>query len=382
VRPGASPALLFLHAAAGQFIFCLVLALPGTLFGMPAWTSAVQCDVAAQANLLAVFFLGQLICTAAAGNLVDHFGPDRVIVGGTLGLAIGFLVLAHAAGQASAAAGIALLAAGGSAINAGSNTLVSVTFGERRGRMLNLMGLFGAVGAFVTPFVMQAGTLQVVERLYVLAGVSAVIAVAPLAFDDSPWASTGVSLRAMLSLARDRALVAIIVLTAIEFGVEAIMAGWSAAYALAIVPTVAGGAVVAAYWGGLAAGRALGPLVLHVLSKPTTVAVGGLLALAGSAIIASAASGTALLAGAAIAGIALGPLAPTLISVAGDRYPRRTGLAIGAVISLGQIGGVTLPWITGRTAIAVGFRGAMLVPMAASFAILAGAVTLRVRRGR
>ena len=73
----ASPALLFLHAVAGMFIFCLVLALPGTLFGMPSWTSAVDCDVAAQSNLLAVFFLGQLLCTAVAGNLVDRFGPDR-----------------------------------------------------------------------------------------------------------------------------------------------------------------------------------------------------------------------------------------------------------------------------------------------------------------
>jgi fucose permease len=382
VRRPASPALLFFHAVAGMFIFCLVLALPGTLFGMPSWTRAVNCDVAAQSNLLAIFFLGQLICTAVAGNLVDRFGPDRVIVGGTAGIAVGFLALAQATGQASAAVGIALLAGGGSAINAGSNTLVSVTFGERRGPMLNLMGLFGALGAFITPFVMQAGAAPVVERLYVLAAVSAVIAVAPLAFEDSPWTSTGVSLGAMLSLARDRALVAIIVLTAIEFGVEALMAGWSAAYALAVMPTVAGGAVVAAYWGGLAAGRALGPLVLKVCSKPTTVAIGGLLALTGSAIIAGAGSGTALLAGAVIAGIALGPLAPTLISVAGDRYPRRTGLAIGAVISLGQIGGVTLPWITGRTAIAVGFRGAMLVPMAASLAILAGAVTLRVRGGR
>jgi fucose permease len=382
VRLAASPPLFFLHAVAGQFIFCLVLAMPGTLFGMPSWTIAVHCDVAAQANLLAVFFLGQLICTGVAGNLVDRFGPDRVIVGGTAGLAVGFLALAHAAGQASAAVGIGLLAVGGSAINASSNTLVSVTFGDRRGPMLNLMGLFGAVGAFVTPFVMQTGALPVVERLYWLAAASAVIAVVPMAWEDSPWTSTGVSLAAMLSLARDRALVAVIVLTAIEFGVEAIMAGWSAAYALAVMPTVAGGAAVAAYWGGLAAGRALGPLVLRVRSKPTTVAIGAFLSLSGCAIMASATSGAALLAGAALAGVALGPLAPTLISVAGDRYPRRTGLAIGAVISLGQIGGVTLPWITGRTAIAAGFRGAMLVPMVASLAILLGAVTLRVRHGR
>ncbi len=104
--------------------------------------------------------------------------------------------------------------------------------------------------------------------------------------------------------------------------------------------------------------------------------------MSGIAIVGHAGSAEALLTGVAIAGIALGPLAPTLISMAGDRYPNRTGLAIGAVISLGQIGGVTLPWITGRTAIAYGFRGAMLVPMAAALAVVFGAVTLRLRGGR
>jgi hypothetical protein len=49
---------LFAHATAGMFIFGLVLALPGTLFGTPAWTAEVGCDVAAQANLLVVFFTG------------------------------------------------------------------------------------------------------------------------------------------------------------------------------------------------------------------------------------------------------------------------------------------------------------------------------------
>src|SRR5206468_8407253 len=36
-----SPSRLFVHATAGMFTFGLVLALPGTLFGTPAWTSAI-----------------------------------------------------------------------------------------------------------------------------------------------------------------------------------------------------------------------------------------------------------------------------------------------------------------------------------------------------
>ena len=89
---------LFAHATAGMFIFGLVLALPGTLFGMPAWTASVGCDVAAQANLLVVFFAGQLTCTAAAGIAVDHFGAQRVLTAGTGLLALGFLALAGSNG--------------------------------------------------------------------------------------------------------------------------------------------------------------------------------------------------------------------------------------------------------------------------------------------
>jgi MFS family permease len=368
VRFAASPALLFLHAAAGLFIFGLVLALPGTLFGMPSWTSAVHCDVAAQSNLLAAFFLAQLFCTALAGNLVDRFGPDRLIVGGTVVLAIGFLALADAAGQGGAALGFALLAGGGSAVNVGTNTLVSVTFGERRGTMLSLAGLFCAVGALLTPVALQASDASIVQRMQGLAALCIVLAAAPFAFNDAPWTPAGFSLGAMLSLARDRGLVAVILLTATEFGVEAVIAGWGAAYALAVLPGVAG--------------RLLAPLVLARRSKPTTIALCGLFAMSGIAIVGRAGTAGALLAGVAVAGFALGPLAPILISMAGDRYPNRTGLAIGAVISLGQIGGVTLPWMTGRAAITFGFRGAMLVPVVAALALVAGAVTLRVGRGR
>jgi len=204
VRLPATPALLFLHAVAGLFIFGLVLALPGTLFGIPSWTSAVHCDVAAQSNLLAVFFLGQLFCTALAGNLADKFGPDRLIVGGTTVVAIGFLALAQAAGQGGVALGFALLAAGGSAINVGTNTLVSVTFGARRGTMLSLAGLSCAVGALLTPFALQGWDASVVQRLHVLAGVCAVVAVAPLAFADAPWTSAGFSVGAKEDKLGDR----------------------------------------------------------------------------------------------------------------------------------------------------------------------------------
>jgi MFS family permease len=369
---------LFAHATAGMFIFGLVLALPGTLFGTPAWTAEVGCDVAAQANLLVVFFTGQLTCTAAAGIAVDHFGAQRVLTAGTSVLTLGFLALAAAAGPGAAAVGLALLAAGGSTINAASNTLVSVTFGERRGAMLSLLGVFCAIGACLAPFAI--GVTGVAGRLAALGALGVVLTVAPLAIDRAAWTSRGVTLRAMLALARDHHLGGLILWLGVEFGVEAILAGWSAAYALATQPGVNAALVVVLYWAGLCAGRVCAPLALGRSSKLVILGVAaGLTALA-VAGIASASTWNALAVSVFAAGFAVGPLAPTIIAVAGDRYPQQSGLVIGVLISVAQLGAVLLPWIAGRVAISHGFRAAMLIPFAAAIALALSAGALRVRR--
>ncbi len=369
---------LFAHATAGMFIFGLVLALPGTLFGTPAWTAEVGCDVAAQANLLVVFFTGQLTCTAAAGIAVDHFGAQRVLTAGTSVLTLGFLALAAATSPAAAAVGFALLATGGSTINAASNTLVSVTFGERRGAMLSLLGVFCAIGACLAPFAI--GVTGVAGRLTALGALGVVLTVAPLAIDRAAWTSRGVTLRAMLALGRDHRLGGLILWLGVEFGVEAILAGWTAAYALATLPGVNAALVVVLYWAGLCAGRVCAPLALRRSSKLVTLGVAaGLTALAVAGIV-SASTWNALAVSVFAAGFSVGPLAPTIIAVAGDRYPQQSGLVIGVLIAVAQLGAVLLPWIAGRVAISHGFRAAMLIPLAAAIALALSAGALRARR--
>jgi fucose permease len=204
--------------------------------------------------------------------------------------------------------------------------------------------------------------------------------VAPLAIDRAVWTSRGVTLRAMLALGRDHHLGGLILWLGVEFGVEAILAGWSAAYALATLPGVNASLVVVLYWAGLCAGRVSTPLALRRRSKLVTLGVAaGLTALA-VACIASASTWNALAVSVFAAGFSVGPLAPTIIAVAGDRYPQQSGLVIGVLISVAQLGAVLLPWIAGRVAIYQGFRAAMLVPVAAAIALALSAGALRVRR--
>ena len=114
------------------------------------------------------------------------------------------------------------------------------------------------------------------------------------------------------------------------------------------------------------------------------VVVLGASAVAGLAIIAMAVAPSPVVLAVAvfIAGLAVGPLAPTIVSVAGDRYPRQMGAAIGLLLSIAQLGGTVLPWVTGRATIAYGYRAGLVVPALAAFGIAAGTVLAWQARAR
>ena len=381
VRP--SPLRLFLLAVAGQFFFGLVLALPGTLFGVPGWTGALDFDVAAQGRLLVFFFAGQFLFTAPAGALVDRLGTRAVLAGGAAVMGAALALLGAAGGVRTAYVAAAALATGGAAINASTNTLVSATFGERRGPMLTLMATFGAAGALMAPLLFRGGfgADAVGERLFWLAGVTGLVAIAPLLVaGGGETRPPREPLASSLTLLRERPLAGLTTLLALQFGNEAVLAGWTAAYTIAVMPGASGGLMVGLYWGGLCLGRAIAPLALARVPKLVVVlgcAVVVALAVAGMALAATAGQ---IAAAALAAGIGVGPLSPTIVGVTADRYPARMGSALGLLLSVAQVGGMLLPWLTARTTIAAGYRAGLLIPLLSSLGIAAGAAM--VWRGR
>lgn len=374
-----------LLAIAGQFIFGVLLALPGTLFGIRGWTGPLGFDIEAQARLLVVFFTGQLACTALAGLLVDRVGCERVLAAGAGLLMAGFAALGQADGPPGGYAAAVLLATGGASTNAASNTLVSVSYGGRRGPMLSVMALFGAVGSLTTPLVFLgvADLPGVVVRLRVLSVLALVLAVLPLPGPVTRPVSTRHSPVATLGLLRDPWLAGLVLLLALDFGVEAVLAGWTGAYAISILPGVSSGFVIALYWSGLCAGRLLAPWVLVRSPKLVVVLGGSLLVAASVGGMAMTTTLPLLVVAVTAAGFGIGPLAPTIVAVAGDRYPQRTGAVLGLLLSLAQVGGMLLPWVLARVATASSLRVALLVPLAGALGIAAGAaLTWRQRAAK
>jgi macrolide resistance protein len=261
---------------------------------------------------------------------------------------------------------------------------VSATYGQRRGSMLSLMATFGALGALGAPVIFLGGADPpgVAARLGALAALATTIAALPLLVSETPAARSGVSLAASLSLLRERPLVGLIALLGLEFGGEAVLAGWTAAYAIAVFPGVTGGIFVGCYWGGLCLGRIAAPGLLSRLPKLTLVLAASLTTGAAVATMALAPTAAVLAVAVAIAGFAVGPMAPTLVSVAGDRYPRQMGAAIGLLLSVAQLGGMVLPWLTGRATIAFGYRAGLTVPALAALGIAVGSALVWHMRAR
>lgn len=369
---------------AGQFLFGITLALFGTLFGIPAFTRALRLELGMQANLLVALYAGQMLFTAVAGRFVDRFGALRVLAGGAglLTLALGLTGLADRAVPALVAASVMSL--GGAAMNAGSNVLVSNTYGDERGPMLNIVALFGALGAISVPFVFAGvatiGSARV--RLFALAAFGLLTAVGHLAQRQPPLAAhheeARPSTRAILA---DGWIVALVVLLAIDFGLESIAAGWFSTYTLATFPGGPGTMMVGIYWTALMVGRLLGPALHKLVPKLPILAGAGLVVSLAFAGVSGATSLPLLGAVIALAGLALGPIGPTVLSVAGARYSRGTGAVFGVLLSLGQIGSIALPWTVAQVAGRSGFRVAMLVAAGAALAFGALAAGLWIRRG-
>ena len=231
--------------------------------------------------------------------------------------------------------------------------------------MLNVVALFGALGAISVPFVFAGvesiGAVR--HRLFALAAFGALTAVAHLAqrqpavtaAHDEPRAST----RRILS---DGWVVALVVLLALDFGMESIAAGWISTYTIETFPGGPGTTMVGVYWTALMVGRLAGPAIHARAAKVPIITMAGVVVSLAFAGIALAPATPVLFVVVAAAGLALGPMGPTILSVAGARYSRGTGAVFGVLLSLGQVGSVALPWIVARVAQSAGFRTGMLVP--------------------
>jgi FHS family glucose/mannose:H+ symporter-like MFS transporter len=382
------PRSLFASACAGILVFGVVLAILGTMFGLPAMRARLGITLAQQGTLLLLLYLGIFTSSLLVGPLIDHLGNKPNLLVSSLIVAVAMFWFAGARSFAAAMAAAIALGLGGGGLNTCTNVLVSDIYGAQRGPMLNLLGIFFGVGALFVPLL--AASLEgffTIPQLFLLCAVLAGVCALVYAVISFPPASTTQSFlwNDLLGVARYPGILLLAFILFLESGNEACIAGWTSTYvdATGYTPRIAT-LVLAAYWAALMLSRIVAARVLRGIRKSKLVLYTALLSLAGCTILLSGQSLGLLFAGTALIGLSYGPIFPTTLAIAGDRYPQQTGSVFGFLFAIALVGGIMFPWAVGQISEQVSVRAGMLVPGLGAIGIigLSVAVVIRDRNSR
>lgn len=337
--------------------------------------------------------LGALLAAATAGYVVSSFSSGRLLRRLNLGsvLAVSCLLTACALlGYAASAAWLgvlglaAVLGLGAGAIDAGLNTYVATYYSAR---MLNWLHACFGVGAATGPLIMTAvlrsGSSW--RRGYLIVGLAQVALAVCFALMSRAWpradgtaheaARAGVAtMRETLALPAAWLGMAVFVAYA---GLEASIGAWT--YTLLTegrrMSPADAGLLASLFWGGMTAGRLLaaaggGLVEVHRMLRWTVLlaGVGTVIVVAG---MGAAATGFGLL----LAGVACGPIFPSLIATTPGRVgPAHAANAVGFEIAASALGLALVPGIVGLTAARMGME-----TIARLFALLAGILVVTSR---
>ncbi len=344
---------LFASACAGMFVFGIVLAVLGTVFGLPEMRARLQVDLAQQGNLFLVLYLGIFLSNFVAGPLLDSRGSKLVLLSSALlvGIALVGFAGAHSF-RAAALAGFAL-GFGGGGLNTCTNALVSDIYGERdRGSMLSLLGVFFGFGALFIPLLAASimGRFTIPQLLLCSAVLpfACVVLYAVLAFPrgrrhgESSFFDT---IRAI----RYPGLGWLAVLLFFQSGDEAVIGGWTSRYVggMGLAPSVAT-LVLACYWASLMMGRVLAAPLLRRVPKPQMIAGSAVVAVLGCVLLVAGKSAPVYVVATIVIGLSFAPIFTTALGIAGDRYPQSVGSVFAMLFAVALAGGMLWPWGVGQ----------------------------------
>ncbi len=341
---------------------------------MPAMRTRLQIDLSQQGNLFLLLYLGIFISSLVVGPLIDHVGNKTNLFVSCVLVSAAMIWFALAHSFASAALAAVLLGLGGGGLNTCTNVLVSDVYGDERGPMLNLLGIFFGIGAICVPLLAASieGHFTIPQLFLFCAVLAAVCALsyAPLSF-PSPKASQAFSLREVIGVAKFEGVLLLGLILFLESGNEACIGGWTSTF----VNTIGYSArtatlVLASYWAALMVSRIVAARVLQRIGKSQLVLIIALMSLLGCAVLLATRSLILLFAGTALIGLSYGPIFPTTLAIAGDRYSERAGTVFGLLFSIALMGGMLLPWTVGQVSQRLSVRAGMIVPSIGAVGII------------
>jgi len=371
---------LFIAACAGLAIYGIVLALLGTLFGLPQTAIRLHIDLSQEGDLFFWLFAGTCITTFSIGPLIDRLGNKAVLLFSSTMVVIALGMLAVAQSPLSAVVSVFALGIGGGGLNTATNVLVSELYEENRGTMMNILGASYGVGALLMPVLAASLTQFSVPQLILSGAVLPAICsmvYAVLRFPQ-PREVHGVGPREMHTVLHYPGLLIFALLLFVEAGNEAVIGGWTSTY----VRTVGAKAqlatsVLAGYWLAFMLGRVLVAFIVPRFGKANLIVVSAVSSVVGCLVLVNGKSVASVALGVIFTGVAFAGVFPTVLTVIGDSYQRYVGTVFGLLSAVGVLGAATLPWLVGHIAQEATVRSGMAVPLAGACVVSASAVALR-----
>jgi MFS transporter, FHS family, glucose/mannose:H+ symporter len=352
---------------------------------VPSLIRSIEHDFAqTDAGLGLFYFVSALLY--ATGSLLGGLTTERLGRRTVLGLA----ALLHGLGLVALAIApswpVFLLAAlpanlGSGAIDGGVNGLFLDVYRTGRGRALNKLHLFFALGALIAPLVVgrlvDAGVPW--QTVVLATAVPAFAAAVGFAITDVPSGRHEAGdIRTRIGLRLPLVLLALAVAfyVAAEVGVSAWLVRFLEAAPLAVATTA-----LSLFWAGLTLGRLaaarFGDRWDHRRFAIVATAVASL-ALVLAVVVPSLPASIVLF---GIVGFAYGPIYPMIMAVAGDRFPDRSAAVGGFLAACAIAGAILYPPVMGFLSVTVGLGWAMLGAAALGVGC-AGALLVVGRRKR
>jgi MFS transporter, FHS family, glucose/mannose:H+ symporter len=364
-----------------MFVFGVVLAILGALFGLPEMHARIPIDLGQQGDIFLALFFGVFVSTLLTGPMIDSFGNKSVLTTSAVLVAIAFGALCFAHAFLPALISAAALGFGGGGLNTAANALVADLYPESRGAMLNVVGMFFGAGAAFIPLI-ATSIFSVVELLLIGAALSATAATAyALLTFPRPREPIGFSILASLRAAGMPGVLLFAIILLFESGNESSIGGWTSTYvgSLGATPRIATW-VLAGYWAALMAGRLIAAKILKVLTPAQLVLASAIGSSIGCAMLLFAPSIALLAVGAVIIGLSFAAIYPTILAMAADRYQRLAGTIFGFLFAAGLIGGMFFPFAVGHISAHYGVRAGMAVPFGGAIGIAVLTIALMRRR--
>ncbi|MHB1839363.1 MAG: MFS transporter [Acidobacteriaceae bacterium] len=239
---------------------------------------------------------------------------------------------------------------------------------------LNMLGFSFSLGAVAVPLLLSLtkGRFSSATVLYILAAASAAILVSVLMQEFPTPTHASTPLGSLLKVLRHPLVWLFGALLFFESCNENCMFVWAGKVAQDLLHTSAQRAelVLLGLSASMGAGRLFALLWLKWIGDRNTVLLSAGIVVTGAIAVLSSATFAGVATGFCIVGLGLSAIFPTILGMAGDRFPRETGTVFGAIIAVGLVGGIAGPML-GSWAAAFNPARVLAVPLVAAIGVAA-----------